>query len=442
MTVDDTPKGGGPRLYPYQQEGVDWLVTRRRALLADDPGLGKTPMAARAAAAVGAKRVLVLAPACVLYNWRNEIQQWTTMQRVQVMRASAEQLDDDAQVTVVSHGMFWRSSLLRRIKDVAWDVIIVDESHCFRSRTAKRARALYEELVPSADRVWLLTGTPMPNDASELWTMARGFEWTDKSFFAWRDRYCKTQWHPFGDNVKVVGNKNVGELVGLLRPGMMRRRKDDELDLPPVRYQTVALTPGKMPHEIAEVRDQLDPELVAQLENVGTADEAFEELGASKAFAAYRRLCGLAKASAVADLLEIELEGGLDKIVVMAHHKDVVDAIAKRLHHFGVAKITGATPAAERTEIVGRFQYGRDVRVIVGNIVAAGVGLTLTAAAELLFAELSFVPGENRQAADRIIRIGQQRTCRIRSATLAGTLDEAIVGVLNRKTQMISEVIR
>lgn len=103
--------------------------------------------------------------------------------------------------------------------------------------------------------------------------------------------------------------------------------------------------------------------------------------------------------------------------------------------------VTGATAAQDRTRAVERFQRG-EARVFVGNIVAAGTGVTLTAASELVFAEMSYVPGENVQAADRIHRIGQRNGCRVRFASLAGTLDESLVGVLRRKSDMVREVMQ
>lgn len=271
--------------------------------------------------------------------------------------------------------------------------------------------------------------------------MARGAFGFGENFRAFRSRYCVTAWSPYGDNVKVVGNKDVEDLRERLRPFVLRRRKSEVLkDLPPVRFESVTLQCDTHPVDIALLEDALDPKLVAQLRDVDDPGEAFAELGSSKAFAAYRRLCGLAKAEAVSKLLETELVSGLANVVVMAHHKDVVEAIANNLRAYGVRTITGATSAAERESAVAAFQSGT-VRAIVCNIVAGGTGITLTAASELVFAEMSYVPGENVQAADRIHRIGQKDSCRVRFVSLEGTLDESLVGVLVRKTQMIREVL-
>lgn len=439
------------KLYGYQRTGAEWLARTPRALLADDPGLGKTATAITAATIAQAHRLLVVCPTCVLWNWKREVDKWAPFRRVQVVDKGSVELDEAADTVVVTHGLLLNASVRRQLLRERWDAVVLDESHFFRTPAAKRAQHFYGVgprgasglggVVDRAERVWCLSATPMPNNASELWTMAAGLGKTASSFVGFRERYCRLGYSPYGDRVKVVGNRNVDELREALKPWVMRRRKADVLrELPAMRFEVVPLRASTMPTDIALLEGELDAELVARLQDVDDVEAAFEELGNSKSFAAYRRLCGLAKAEAVADLLELELESGTRQVVVMAHHTDVVDALEARLNRFGVSRVTGATPASARRREVDRFQDGR-TRVFVGNIVAAGTGITLTAAHELVFAEMSYVPGENVQAADRIHRIGQAESCRVRFVSLDGTLDESLVGVLARKTQMIREVL-
>ena len=442
-------------LYPHQSDGALWLAQRERACLADDPGLGKTITAIKGASMCGARKMLVLAPTCVAWNWHHECGIWAPKRDPVVITAGRyANIVGRTDTTIMTHGMLLNKKVHAAVCDQAWDVCVVDESHFFRGRNAKRSNLLYHlggldrSVADVADRTWCLSGTPMPNNPSDLWTMCHGL-WPDEfseSFAAFRARYCITTWTPFGDHVKVIGGKNLDELRERLRGRMLRRRADDVLDLPPVRYETVALRPDKMPQEIELLAAELPASTLAILnnpENCESPEEAFDLLGESKAFAAFRRWCGLAKAEATADLLEHELnDGQLDKVVVMAHHGDVVAHIATRLAKWGVRTITGATSAADREANVRAFQApGSGVRVIVCNILAGGTGTTLTAASELVFAEMSFVPGENTQAAIRIRRIGQERHCRVRFVSLAGTLDVPLVRVLQRKTEMIREVI-
>lgn len=430
------------QLMPHQVEGVEWLAKQGHAALLDDPGLGKTIIAAVAAERAGHRRILVLAPACVLFNWKHEIEAWTGLRARVITKSKHFAVSEGDEVVVMSHGLFWRDTVYRRLIASDWDRVIVDESHFFRGRGAKRSVALYQRsLAFVTGGLWLLTGTPAPNDASELWTMVSGLGYTNLGFHAFRSQYCVTAWSPYGDNVKVIANKNAAELRGILKQFSLRRRKDI-LDLPAVRFEQVHLRPDTLPDKIKLLSDELGAELEAITAGAGTALEAWEQLGAAKAFASFRRLCGLAKAQATADLLEHELKDNqIHKVVVMAHHGDVVAHIAAQLCKFGVRTITGATLPKDRTAAVEAFQTNANVRVIVCNILAGGTGTTLTAAHELVFAEMSFVPGENAQAADRIRRIGQDKPCRVRFVALAGTLDEALVGVLRRKSEMIREIV-
>lgn len=437
-------------LYRHQRDGAEWLAPLQRAALLDHPGLGKTITAIVAADRCRAHRMLVIAPTCVVWNWRREIEKWSPWRKVQVVTKGAAKLDPKADTIVTTHGLTLNTDLRSRLFARGFDVCVLDESHFFRGAEAKRAAAFYglglsvvAAVSHACERVWCLSGTPMPNDASDLWTMCRG-QWPDtfrQDFHEFRAHYCETTWTPFGDNVKVIANRNAVELREKLRGKVLRRPKD-VIGLPPVRYETISLRPAKMPHELALVVAELDGNTVAKLAAADTAEEAFELLGGSKAFAAFRRLCGLAKAEAASELLEMELaSGALPKVVVMAHHTAVVDALAHNLRAYGVRTITGATSAKAREAAVQAFQNDPSVRVIVCNILAGGTGTTLTAASELVFVEMSFVPGENAQAADRIRRIGQELPCRVRFIALDGTLDEPLVGILQRKVAMIREVL-
>lgn len=438
-------------LYPHQVTGADWLAERKRAALCDDPGLGKTITAIRAADQIGARRVVCIVPSCVLYNWATEFGNWSPARFVQLLDTGTARIDARADVLVTTHTLLLNARL--RAALCGWAdgtaTTVLDEAHFFRGRDAKRADAFYGELVPASACAWAMTGTPMPNNAADLWRMCAGLwpETFPESFEAFRERFCVTAWTRYGDNVKVVGNRNAPELRARLEGRVLRRRKDAVLDLPPVRFEQIALRPTRMPTDVEELQGQLrrkvlDAVAKAQAEGA-TEAQALEIIGEHEEFSRFRRLCGLAKVQPCVELLRMEIESGaLPKVVVFAHHADVVEGLAVSLHDLGVVTITGATSPRERADAVRRFQNDPAVRVIVCNVLAGGTGTTLTAAADIVFVELSPVPGENAQAADRIRRIGQTKPCRVRIVVLAGTLDGAIVGVLRNKTLMIREVLQ
>jgi SWI/SNF-related matrix-associated actin-dependent regulator 1 of chromatin subfamily A len=155
---------------------------------------------------------------------------------------------------------------------------------------------------------------------------------------------------------------------------------------------------------------------------------------------AIRRLYGLAKVPLIARQVEDELEQGQDKVVIFAWHREVITQLAQRLAKYNPVVVMGGTSPSARVEAVDRFQNARNVRVFIGNILSAGTSITLTAANRLIFAEYSWVPADNEQATLRILRIGQGRPCRVSYASLAGSLDEAITSVYQRKAALLAAV--
>jgi SNF2 family DNA or RNA helicase len=443
------------QLYPHQATGRDWLASHKVGLLADEQGLGKTITAIVAADKIRASRVLVVSPTVVLWNWAAEFAAWSPGRKCQVISTGKQRLDDDADVVVVTHGLLLRPFILDQLIRADWTVVIVDEAHAFKSRDAKRTRALYGSVIGAARACWILTGTPCPNHAGELWThldaLAPGRIELDGGGRQLRehefvDRFCHWRQTPYGR--KVTGNRRdrLPELKKRLDGFILRRLKKNELkDLPPIRFETVHLRPLKLPAALAALSGTLSGRVEEALAGAEDAADVFERLKDSEDFTRFRRLCGMAKAEPVAELLEQELESGsLEKVVIFAWHGAVIEKLAEKLERFGCMTITGATPALERRQIVERFQMPTVVshrRVLVANIIAGGVGITLTAASDVVFAEQSWTPGDNAQAADRCHRIGQTEKVRVRFVSLAGTIDEAVTATLRTKARMIREVL-
>jgi SWI/SNF-related matrix-associated actin-dependent regulator 1 of chromatin subfamily A len=438
------------KLYPHQETGVEWLRDRKSALLADEQGLGKTITAL--VAAKGAAKILVVCPTVVLWNWKAEAEKWAGCASVQVIAEGKTELDPLADVAVVTHGLLLRPWVLSQLAAEEWGVMIVDEAHAFKSPGAKRTSALYRALAPRAEKVWLLTGTPCPNNVGELWTHLKGLsperllspkDKKPMSETVFVDRFCNWRETQYGRKITSNRKDNLPELKERLDGFILRRLKKDVLpDLPSIRFETVHLRPLKLDNALKAVEADVAPRLREALSGAKDATGVFDTLKDGEDFTKFRRLCGLAKVDPVIELLYSELvDGGLEKVVVFAHHKEVVERIRASLLRFGALAITGATPATKRAERVRRFQTDPSVRVMVANIVAGGVGVTLTAASDVVFAEQSWTPGDNAQAADRCHRIGQTRRVRVRFMTLADTIDEVITQSLRQKIRMIREVL-
>lgn len=424
-------------IYPYQKEGVKFLASRKTALLADDPGLGKSVQAIRACDAAMVLKVLVICPAGLVENWRREIQMWR---------------EGDWSAYVVSFDKAAGSDFHRLIAHGSeWDVLIVDEAHYCKTLDAKRTKAIYGKraemgklaIASKAAQVWILTGTPTPNNPSELYTHLRalhpeavtssrtGKPWTQMQFM---NAYCDMRHTGFG--MKIEGSKNEAELHAKLQGFMLRRRKGDVLkDLPPMRFGEVWLeanVDGISTEEAEIVRKALAEKGV----------EGLRTIAANGSVSTLRRLTGMAKALPAAQWVSDWLDStpADRKIVVFAHHKDVVETLFDKLHTRAV-RVAGHTKQEERQRAVDRLQKDPAVRCFIGNIQAAGVGITLTAASDLLFVESSWVPAENEQAAQRIHRIGQGEPCLVRFAMVAGSIDEDIQRAVSRKMASIAAVV-
>lgn len=421
-------------LYPHQEAGVAWLLRHPRGGLFDEQGLGKTAQVIVAADLAGANRVLVVAPTVVAHNWSREFGLWSPSRRVQVLGASADGIDSQTNVLVVPHSLVYRKAVRDRL--VGYDTSILDEAHQLRTPSAQRTDAFFlgaDAICRRTERCWALTGTPQPNNPGEMWAMLAGMaSWRLRhggrllSYRQFRERFCVLVPSGYGRGERVVGAKNVEELRQRLDGFYLRRRETEVLTLPPMRFGTVALTADceAWPHELTRLG--------------ATADDILAAAQRDKAFSTWRRLCGVAKAPAAADLLASDLASGSHKMVVFCVHLEVVDTLARRL---GALRLTGSTPAAERQRIVDQFQRSPTARVLIAQLQSGGVGITLTAACDVVFVEQSFVPGDNAQAAKRCHRIGQTKPVLVRFLSLAGSVDELLVDILARKTAMIAEVM-
>lgn len=426
-------------LFPHQEAAVNWLFGRGNCGLFDEQGLGKT--ASSILATKNARRTLVLCPAVVAYNWAREFKTWSPERRVQLVLKGRATVSTAAHVVVTTHGLLLKQGVREQLLNLGWAHLIVDEAHNFRTPRAQRTRLLYPlsrvggSLSSSCDRTLLLTGTPMPNNPSELWTMltldpvrlhndkGRPMSWQE-----WRTHFCKLAPSPYGDGWKVVGSRNVAELKQRLAGFYLRRLKKDVLDLPPVRFGHVALLGDKAP--TCSVK--------------GDGERAVEELMHSEHFSTWRRETGLAKVLPAGELLCEELAAEpMKKMVVFAHHREVVTSLSAQFAHAQLPFVTvlGSMTAEAKARAVDSFQNDPTTRVAICNIVAGGVGITLTAAHDVVFVEQSFIPGENAQAADRCHRIGQTRPVLVRFFSLANSIDEVVAEVLSRKTAMIREVM-
>ena len=425
------------QLFNYQVEGVKFLSTAFRAMLGDQPGLGKTAQAICAAQKVFVHKtpsICVICPKTALTNWQREWDRWWPgfMGYLRVVNYDRMSIDT-------------RERTL--FENTTWDLIICDEAHRLKSPGAQRTKTIYRKAIRDRNhtRVWLLTGTPARNHAGELWTHLvslrpdlildrSGRPMSQEQF---EDHFCKVGFDKFGNRV-IRGSslKNLPELRDLLRKSgflLRRMKKDVQGSLPPLIFDEYPLAdPQNMP--VASFPD---------FEKLGLrTDMSFEEMAEvlrekGTEFSTERRLTGVLKAHAVSDFVETELEAP-GKIIVFYHHRDVGDRLAERLVLHNPARVDGRTKNAQAE--VDSFQTDPECRVFLGQISACGEALNITAATQVVFAEASWSPSDNYQAACRAHRIGMGDSLVVRFLSAGGTIDEIIQRVLRRKTQELTEL--
>lgn len=433
------------KLSTYQIEGSNFLAANKTALLADQPGVGKTAQFIEACRLVAAEKILIICPAVARVNWRREFFEWTGWE----FTVCETLKDTPTAKCIVSYD--YATENYEFLMLFKWDVVGCDESHFIKEPEAKRTRAIYGKtgIIRNTDRFWNLSGTPAPNHAGELWAMLLTFGATKDSYAVFVQRFCDTKPTFYGGRRynKIIGTKKaaIPALRKLLSKVMLRRLKKDVLkDLPPIYFEQLSVT-GTPLAEIIEIDMQKVADEAAGLKQLFDSEDPWvmaavlESLGDS--VSTLRRYVGLQKVAAVAEIVDMELTvGAYDKIIIFAIHTEVISNLKKLLNVHNPVVVNGKVSPKNRQHAIDSFQSDANCKVFIGNIIAAGTAINLTSAHEVLFAEESWVPGENTQGGDRAHRRGQRLPVRVRMASLADSIDEKVTGVLKRKAQQLSEI--
>lgn len=415
-------------LRPFQSEDGEYVAKRFATLIAHEPRVGKTNIAIHGSDLVEAKLVVIICPAAVKDNWRNAVLEFRKGGWYAVI------------------GSYNKARAILKVVRGKKYVLVIDEAHYAKERSADRTKAVFGTLCDKigglaehASHVFLLTGTPMPNNPTELWPMLRACapEIIDNgrgkplSWSAFRDKYCRMMNTPFG--VKIAGSKNYKELKQRLDGFVIRRLRKDVFgrDIQPPTNVFVRAKPT----------DAKELEALMQSDQGRAVAEALQSANPLKALArqekhvaGLRKLFGLAKVPGVVDLVSEELDAEPTmKIVLFAYHHVVIDALRQNLKKYGVEAFDGRTTNERKIRIQKRFRDDPKCRVVVGQLDAMGVGLDFSAANDTLFVEQSWVGTTNAQAMSRIFNMNSPEPKFTRFVVLVGSVDEQIAAACARK---------
>lgn len=433
--------------YPFQWAGIEYAVNARRCFIADAPGLGKTIQAIAAAQHLGASFKLVICPANVKYNWRNEIVATLPDQTICIIEGEKPwAIYPEADWYIINHNITSRH-LAILCQQIAIDLLIVDEGHYLSNPKAARTKAVQaivehtekidgkNVIVEDIDRRFILTGTAILNRPKEIIAQLKilgRLKDVAKSEWDFKQRFCGLtksdgKWDDNGATDSLELNRKMRQVC------YIRREKADVLtELPPKRRVVL-----DVPLANRAEYDRAEADMVNWLADRAVADRAFhasiahlgpqerqqaitERRQESKSkttaaealvrFNALKRLAAQGKFKSVVDWVSDFLATG-EKLIVFGWYRETVDELCKHLapvHGKPVPHIHGGDSALARQATVEDFQTNPTTRLLVCNILAAGEGITLTAASNTLFAEMGWNPGKQEQSEDRVHRIGQR----------------------------------
>lgn len=429
-------------LYPHQIEGIAFLLGRRRALLADDMGLGKTRQSVLAMVEAEAEGpYLVICPASVKRNWAREIQLVLPTAEPAIVGPAPLPPNDFQDWVIINYEILGKH--MEELLAFGWKGVVFDEAHYLKNHQSQRSRnaAKLVKAIQYEPIVHALTGTPMTNRPRDLFPLLRLMNHPlGKSFLSFAKRYCEAYQGDFG--LVADGASNIEELTVQLHGVMLRRTKNEVLDLPPkVRtWLDVELHPYAIQHFNNAVREFLTKfDAPESIDTTADEPENSERRRAVGRLTTARRKLAFAKCRHTIKFVENALEQG-EKVILFTTFLNTLERFHK---HFGdrAVFVFGEVPAEERQNRVDRFQNDESVRLFIANMHVAGVGINLTAGRQVVFNDLDWVPANHWQAEDRAYRIGQTGTVNVTYMIAHGTVDEFVKTVLETKAALMDSLV-
>ena len=419
----------------HQPIAIEKLVGSKRFILADDMGLGKTTITVIAALESGAKKILIVCPASLKINWQREIANYTDRS---VYISEGKHFSTEHDFVIVNYDILKNFYDLKDkenslITQGNFDLIILDEAHYVSNGQAARTK-LVNSFCKKVDKLWLLTGTPMTNRPMNYFNLLSLIESpVAQNWMAYAIRYCQGYQFTAGTRKiwNVTGASNLEELRDRTSRQVLRRLKTDVLDLPEKIITPIYLRLKSKMYEglMGEYYDWYDK----------NPDESTSLTVQFSKLMKVRQVIAEEKIKDTIELAENIIEQG-KKVIIFTNFTETLNKITE---HFGkiAVKLDGSTSKPQRQYSVDQFQENEKIKVFVGNVKAAGVGITLTAAEAVIINDLSFVPGDLAQAEDRAYRYGQKNSVSVYYPIFDNSIEGIIYDMVNMKKQNIGTVM-
>ena len=423
-------------LYDFQKVGVAQIEAwNGNCILGDEMGLGKTIQAiAWARIHPELRPMLCVIPASVKLNWAREFSKWSPDDQVYIISGRKGTIPEGYSVYIINYDILaYHQEALERL---GIKIMVLDECHFIKNPQAKRTKACME-LGKKTPHVMPISGTPAVNRPIEIYNsikLTRPHLFTSRWKFA--HRYCGASHNGFGWDFN--GSSNIDELHKLLKESVMIRRLKVDV-LPDLPDKIRSVIPLKIDNEREYQAAERD--LISWLENIDPEKASnAERAEALVRFGVLKQLAVKGKMAAAKEWIKDFMEGG-DKLVMFAWHRAVIDQFMAD-YQDQIVKIDGSVDPSKRLAVQDQFNEDENIRLFIGQVKAAGVGLTLTAAPATATIELGWTPGDHDQCEDRIHRIGQEADKVLAYYLVAvGTIEEEIIRLIETKRQNLAQLL-
>jgi SWI/SNF-related matrix-associated actin-dependent regulator of chromatin subfamily A-like protein 1 len=434
VKIDYTKYGHRPPL-EHQKTAIEKLVGSKRFILADDMGLGKTTSTIIAALETDIKKILIICPASLKINWEREIRNYTDRS---VYICEGKNFSTEHDFVIVNYDIIKNFYDLKDkenspITKGNFDLVIIDEAHYISNPQAQRTK-LINSFVKDVEYLWLLTGTPMTSRPINYYNLLNLIESpVAQNWMAYVIRYCQGYQFKAGNRKvwNVNGASNLEELRDRTSRQVLRRLKEDVLDLPEKIITPIYLRLKSKKYE--ELMGEYYEWYNKHPDESRSLTVQFNKLMKVRQVIAEEKI--LNTIEVVENILELN-----KKVIIFTNFTDTLHKIHS---HFGkkAVYLDGTCSKVQRQYAVDQFQENDKVKVFVGNLQAAGVGITLTAGEAVIFNDLSFVPAHHQQAEDRAYRYGQKNCVSVYYPLFDNTIEGVIYDMLINKKNIIDTVM-
>jgi SWI/SNF-related matrix-associated actin-dependent regulator 1 of chromatin subfamily A len=417
----------------HQKEAIQKLCENKKMILADDMGLGKTTSTIIAALETGAKKIMIICPASLKINWQREIENYTDRTTSIIEGKKWE----DADFVIINYDIIKNFHDEKNKKESVilnsqFDLVVIDEAHYIQNKQAQRTK-LINDFASMTNRLWLLTGTPITSRPINYYNLLNLIDSpVAVNWMAYVKRYCNGFQFRAGKRKvwNVSGASNLEELRDRTKPQVLRRLKENVLDLPDKIVTPVYLRLRSRQYEelMGDYYDWYD-----KSGDAGSLTLQFTKL------TQVRQCIAQEKVSSTIEICENIIEQD-KKVIVFTNFTKTLEMI---LEHFGkkAVRLDGSMNQRERQESVDKFQNDETVKVFVGNIKAAGTGITLTSGEAVVMNDLSFLPSDHSQAEDRAYRYGQKNNVLVYYPIFDNTIEGIIYDILRKKKDIFETVM-